>query len=219
MGDEQEFIRIVDWEDFLHPDPSRRAKPPLAWVKLQTDHLDRLGYLSPSEYGTYNRLVTLAASTNNRIPTRSGYVQRRGNVRLSTVKTLSNLGLIEFFTDARSAKKSQENQDDLEITASKVRANSQQNGHVEERDRTREDRTRHGQRLRAPASVLKNMNTPSPGLDDRPFDEIKDSVYAMAIKLETSDPLQIHRLAGQSLRITPKQCEAAVKQLIEDRQL
>lgn len=54
------------------------------------------------------------------------------------------------------------------------------------------------------------------GLDARSFETIKENVAALAERLQTQDPERIHKLAGQSHRLSRRQCEAAVKQLRED---
>ena len=55
--------------------------------------------------------------------------------------------------------------------------------------------------------------------DKRPFDDLKARVLEAAVKLNTDDPDQIEKLAGQSLKMSTKQIVEAVRQLKEDGKL
>ncbi|MEM1176042.1 MAG: hypothetical protein AAGI27_14625 [Pseudomonadota bacterium] len=223
MSKDGEYISIVDWGAHVHPDTARKAKPPYRWIKLLTEDLDVHGDLTLAEEGAYVRLLRLAALTGNSISNRSGFVQRRAGVSPKYVRKLLELGLIEITSKTDQGEKSQQNQTNSSETASTQPANGQQSANTEGKGLEGNRLDKRGEeekaRERAPSGVLMNTNSPSPTIDDRPFDEIKDNVYALAMKLETNDPEQIQMLACQSLRITPKQCEIAVSQLKQDGQL
>ena len=55
--------------------------------------------------------------------------------------------------------------------------------------------------------------------DPRSFEDLKTALRPIAVKLGTTDANTIHRLAGQSLRMSLKQIAAAVDQLVEDGEL
>jgi hypothetical protein len=85
-----EYIEIVGWSNHLHPDQARKVKPPYRWLKLQTENLDILGDLTLKEYGVYCRLLSLAASTNNRTVFSQKVIKRRARITQKDVEKLQN---------------------------------------------------------------------------------------------------------------------------------
>ena len=221
---EVEILEIVEWTDHLHPDITRKVKPPFRWIKLQSENLDMLGDLTLREFGAFSRLILLAALTNNETVWKPNWIKRRTGITQKDIEKLQNRGLVRIVWKSGALEESQQNQDKHSNTASGSQAHQQQSAGTEERgrDRSRSDKRGLGD-SQSPDFVNADSPLPTPrrsnGHDSRSFDDLKTQVLSAAKKLASRDPEQIYRLAGQSLRMSSKQVDAAVKQLIQDRQL
>ena len=103
------YLEVVDWGDHLHPDLTRKAKPPFRWLKLQTENLDVLGDLSLREYGAYCRVLNLAALTNNRMVYNANAIKRRTGITPKDVQKLQNRGLIRIVSRTSGAENLKKN--------------------------------------------------------------------------------------------------------------
>lgn len=217
-------LEIVGWSDHLHPDITRKVKPPFRWVKLQSENLDMLGDLTLREFGAFSRLILLAALTNNVTVWKPNWIKRRTGVTQKDIEKLQNRGLVRIVWKSGTLEESQQIQDNRSNTASGPQAHQQQSAGTEGRGRDRSRFDKRGLDDSQPPDVL-NTDSPAPtpsksnGHDPRSFDNLKIQVLSVARKLGSKDPNQIYRLAGQSLRMSSKQIGTAVKQLIEDRRL
>lgn len=127
----QNYLEIVDWDDFLHPDTRRKCKPPFRWCKLPTEFLDTHGDLSCREFGAYVRLIMLAASTNNRTAYNPTWIRRRAGVSRQVIESLSSRGLVRIGVDSVGDEKTQEKQTTFSKTASSPQANLPQTARLE----------------------------------------------------------------------------------------
>lgn len=221
---EVEFLEIVGWTDHLHPDITRKVKPPFRWVKLQSENLDMLGDLTLREFGAFSRLILLAALTNNETVWKPNWIKRRTGITQKDIEKLRIRGLVRIVWKSGELEECQQNQDNHSNTASGSQAHQQQSAGTEEmgEDRSRSDkRGLDGSRSADFSNADFPPTTPrrSNGHDPRSFDDLKIQVLSAAVKLGSRDPDQIYRLAGQTLRMSSKQVGTAVKQLIEDRRL
>lgn len=229
VADELQFLEIVDWDDFLHPDTTRKCKPPYRWVKLNTENLDTMGDLSLREYGAYCRLIMLAASTNNRTRFNPGWIKRRTGITQVLIENLSKRNLVRIVSESELAEKAEQNQSDSSGNASGHDGKPPQKSGQEGRGKGSDLNNTGGDESARPplaGSSIDSPPLPNPNLsmngrkrDPRSFDDLKPLVLTAATKLGTRDPDQIHKLAGPSLRMSPKQITTAVNQLIEDGKL
>lgn len=215
-----EYLEIVGWSDHLHPDVSRKVKPPYRWVKLETENLDCLGDLSLRDYGAFCRLLGLAALTNNRTVYNPAVIRRRTGVTKGELKRLENRGLIRIVTETNDFENSQQKQLADSISASSSSANLPQAAGPE------------GKGLEGKGSDMRGIESPTlsppplPAIpnqarspDLRSFDQLKSEVLAAGRKLNTADHRTIFNSARQTLGMSSRQVEECVRQLIEDNEL
>lgn len=126
MTNGPEYLEIVNWGDHLHPDLTRKVKPPFRWIKLQTENLDMLGDLSLREYGAYCRILNLSALTNNQTAFKTNWIKRRTGITPKDLQKLKNRGLIKITNSLSTVEESQQNQANDQETASDSQADLQQ---------------------------------------------------------------------------------------------
>ena len=215
-----EYLEIVHWSSHLHPDVSRRVKPPYRWVKLETENLDSLGDLSLRDYGAFCRLLGLAALTNNRIVFNAGVIRRRTGVTKGELKRLETRGLIRVVTEPTDFENSQQKQLADSISASSSSANLPQAAGPEGKglEEKRSDmRGIEPPTLSAPPLPAIPNQARSPDL--RSFDQLKSEVLAAGRKLNTADHQTIFNSTRQTLGMSRRQVEECVRQLIEDNEI
>jgi len=223
-----QYVKIVGWSDHLHPDLTRKVKPPFRWIKLQTENLDTLGDLTLREFGAYCRLLSLAALTDNRVVFNARAIKRRTGITPKDIEKLQNRGLVRITDESHAPEKNQRNQGrDLE-TASGFAEIPPQSAALEGKgsEEIGSDLNR-GDAIRGLSPRVEDTTSLSPPLpgsqrnrhDPRSFDELKAFVLRAATTLNSRDPDQIHKLAGQSLRMSRKQVATATQQLIQDGKL
>ena len=209
-----EYLEIVRWDAHLHPDVSRKVKPPYRWVKLETENLDSLGDLSLRDYGAFCRLLGLAALTNNRTVYNAAVIRRRTGVTKTELKRLQNRGLIRITEEKGAIEKSQQKQPPNSESASETQGESPQVASAEGMGIGKGSDSKEVDQTHYPASAsTSHLN------DRRSFDSLKTALLPVAQKLNTRDAHEIHKLAGQSLRMSTKQIQAGLTQLIEDGKL
>lgn len=247
MGDERrEFCEVIDWDAYQYTDTRKVRTPPWRWFRVQMTLLRSPEWLALSKpaRADFIALLGAASETGNLIPMDRRWLNARQLSR-SSVEKMSNFGLCRtFFLEPddkkiralraafsgvspppeAEAETETETETDGDRSSTVDRA-STTDGAVDRGSR-KDDlkislpspaptyRSRTGQ----PQSVREAVGKKN-GHDRRPFDAIKSDVLAMANRLKTSDPEQIHKLAGQTLRVTQKQIAVAIDQLTQDGDL
>ena len=219
-----EYLEIVNWGDHLHPDTTRKAMPPYRWVKLESENLDTLGDLSLRHYGAFCRLLNLAALTNNRTVFDAKVIRRRTGVTQKDIENLEKRGLIKIVEKTVDAEKHEQNQSPEPEIASGLQADPPQaaapEGKGEEGNGfdTRGLEIPESERL-CPFPLPADSSSKRSGHDPRSFNDLKRQILAAARKLKTSDAQTIFNSTRQSLRMSQRQVEVCVHQLIEDNEL
>ncbi len=239
------FLQIVDWSDYQYSDIRKKPNPPWRWCRLPTVLMSSPSFQSMTmpQRGALCSLLMLASETGNLIPDEPGFLRNRIQLDGRLRRSLIDLGVIQEIVlplDSREVK------DLRRVYSGGAPANRRTVEEEEEESRTESDAKESQSRAAAhdpgPYSG-RSIDIPSPhpgarkngsmehvsstlsgarrgkGKDPRSFDELKQQVLGVARKLNTADADKIHRLAGQSLKMSTKQIRVAVTQLIEDREL
>lgn len=220
------YLRVVDWSDHLHPDLTRKVKPPFRWIKLQSENLDMLGDLTLREYGAYCRLLNLAALTNNRTIFNAKAIKRRTGITQKDIEDLQNRGLLRIINRTDAPEKDEQKQGNDSKTASDIPANSPQPAAPEGKgeDSIGSDLNRTDTSIPCTSctpSDEKDSEEKTSKCDPRPFEDLKAEVKKMHSRLESidCDDDGLWKYGGQSLHMTRNQFDECVKQLRQDGEI
>ena len=208
-----EILEIVDWDRRISAELRRKTNPPYRWGKFFADDNDSVGDLSCAQHGAYMRLMALALTTDNRTAWRPEWIRRRLGVSRQMVDGLSARGLVRIVTSTISSQNSTQDQQQI----------FPDSGDFPEALRNRSGGRGEGKGLdmnRGEGSATPGTSNGSNRLaDSRTFDEIKSIVKRTAIRCKACDVETLMRLGGQSMKVTRKQCEVALDQLVADGEL
>lgn len=229
------YLAVTEWNTLQYH--KKLTNPP--WTRLHQAWLSdyRFSQLSLQQWGVLFGMHMLAARTGNRIPYDCAWIAKQFGKRTSPVsKVILNLisaGFLSEFEEHPSTKKInrlsfisdagvalQEGEEGKE-------GNTEQKGNSvspffdesHEPNRASQGVTRSATGLNTYPSSPQFDCTNQRRRDPRDFETIKTRVLHVAQKFNTTDADTVLRFAGQSLKISPKQCQTAVKQLIEDGKL
>ena len=219
----REFIEVCGWESFQYSGSHRKANPPWKWFRIHNSFLESPVWFSMTkpQRADFITLLSLASRTGNMIPNDKKWLRLHG-ASTKTLPSLEQLSLIREFSLPI---------DDKRIMALRSVFSGGTPPRGEER---REEENRGDAQVRSPGA--KDSDIPIPDvpnrhplagidlgqssrktgrMDRRPFDELKLAVKSH-IERFGADPDLIHRFAGQSLKMTPKQIATCVDQLVSD---
>lgn len=231
-AEQRKFLRVVDWDKLQYH--KKLEYPP--WTRLHREWLSdyRFCSLNLHQRGLLFCMHMLAARTANRIPYDLRWISNALTTRHTAVtQTLHKLIAKGFLTEFEVPLDSREDKH-LRFVSSADTTSPEGRRERGESDSNKEGTPSPVDKSISPApsalqAAMKRVTdrmdiTPSTsrrtkGHDSRSFDHLKSELLPIAIKLESNDHTYIHKLAGQRLRMTEKQCEIAVKQLIQDGKL
>lgn len=220
-AEKREFIAITDWDWLQNP---KRPEYP-AWTRLHREWLQSYEFmqLSMADRGFLLCMHMLAAQCANRIPNDPSWIARsigwRPQLVSHSLSACIALGLLSLFVDDAEGKKNKHLRKISGTQRVPVEGEGEGDRDISGKGGSAKSDSKPADHA-APAPPQEKNNfhpAPAPGrFDPRSFDDIKDLVYELATKLNTTNPESIFRLGGVSRQLSKRQIEVAVKQLIED---
>ena len=234
--DSREFLEVCDWESFQYSGSHKKPEPPWRWFRVHVSFMNSPIWqqMTKPQRSDFVSLLSLASQCGNLINADAKWLRLHG-ISSKTLATLTELQLIRRFSlpgDDQKIKNLRR------VFSGGTRAQSRREGEevgVPPFQRRGEETTPP-----APAPEIKDFSPPSPRVpieeitahmnaagaskqqgahDPRSFEDLKTALRPVALQLGTTDAHMIHRLAGQKLRMSLKQCTTAVNQLVEDGEL
>ena len=209
------MIRVAVFDLYQDLESMRKLEPPWKWFKMPSALLQDpvLRRLTNAQFGAYVKMLALAAETGNQIPLDGEWLKARTQIRLQVIRNLIGAGLlVEFEMDIESNEYKKLRQ----IYSGRSQAKRKRKG--------RENETKGEEELCEPVTqqpektqFLTMLGKPL-RLDHRPFPEIKETVFVLTEKLQTTDAGMILKCAP-SYDLTRRQVEVALDQLKEDGKL
>ena len=207
----RKFLAVADWEKLQYH--KKLSNPP--WTRLHQGWLDdyRFTGLSLQQRGVLFCMHMLAAKTANRIPYDIRWIANQLGCKSSAgskvILNLISTGFLLEFAETPETKGINSLPFVYDVEAALPE------------EEQRKNRTELEQKGNPPVDKnsidLPDMSPSGRGRDNRDFSELKDRVLKVASQLRTKDPYEIHPTVAQTM--TFRQCEVAVKQLIQDRKL
>ncbi len=207
----RKFLAVTDWNKLQYH--KQLTNPP--WTRLHQDWLTdyRFSQLSLQQRGVLFCMHMLAARSANKIPFDVPWIAKQFGCKSSAVsKVVLNListGFLLEFAETQESKGINSLPFVYDVEAAPPEGEQRKNRtEGEQREKHRADKS---------SIELPDMSPNRRKRDDRDFSELKDRVLKVATQLGTKDPYEIHPTVAQTM--TFRQCEVAVKQLIQDRKL
>ena len=219
----REFCQVVDWDAFQYTETRKVPKPPWKWFRIQMTLLRSWEWnqLTKPLRADFIALLGAASETGNLIPTDRKWLRARdiSPVSIQKLVKVELCRLIQLAPDDPQIR-------NLRRAFSGVTPPPEAEGEAEtdteseaESPRQSDSRSRLALSSGAERRGAGNSKRDRRTLDSRSFDELKLLVSQAAAKLGSNDGAEIHKLAGQSLRMTRKQTIEAVRQLRQDGDL
>jgi hypothetical protein len=231
---------VVDWDAYQYSDKRKKPNPPWRWCRLPRALMDspEFQHLTWQQRGAFCWLLMLASETGNLIPNESDFLLNRIQLRSKLKLNLIQSGFIEEFTlpaDSPEIKRlrriySGGPPEDFRTVEGEGEAEAEPHTKTLS-GRGANLKSKGGSPPARPPSagpekefkILRPESAhdeqPQGGWDDRPFDEIRDTVLQLARTWHTIDPAEIFRLGGQAARLSFQQCAVAIEQLLQDGDL
>ena len=231
-NDRREFLEVCDWDSFQYSGSHKKPNPPWRWFKVPVNFVQSPTWLSLTrqQRGDFIGILAAASQTGNMIPNDPNWLRSFG-VSPKIAKKLSQLGLIRVFSLPANDQKIKNLRRVFSGGTSAQRRGEENRG----------EQIRGEETTPLALSPEKNIFSPhAPNVpieeitarmtaagaskgkkahDPRSFEDLKTALRPVALQLGTTDAHTIHRMAGQSLRMSLKQCTTAVNQLVEDGEL
>ncbi len=228
----REFLEVCDWDYFQYSGSHKKPNPPWRWFKGPVNFVQSPTWLSLTrqQRGDIIGILAAASQTGNMIPNDPNWLRSFG-VSPKIAKNLAQHGLIRIFSLPSDDQKIKNLRRVFSGGTPSQRSGAEQSSNkgsgAEPKPPASAPEINNFDPLarRVPIEEITAQMTAAGASkkkeahDPRSFEDLKTALRPIAVKLGTTDAHTIHRLAGQSLRMSLKQCTVAVDQLVEDGEL
>ena len=227
-NDHDRYIEVCDWESFQYSGSHKKTNPPWKWFRLHNSFIASPTWLAMTkpQRADFVTMLSLASRTGNMIPDDRKWL-RLHDVSAKTLPRLEQMSLIRSFSLLPDDKR-------IRTLRSVYSGGAPPRGEQSREEEDKKEETReipHGRSLEVRDSDILVVDVPTGHLlsgtelgclskkpkrkDPRSFEDLKLAVKPY-IQIYGDDAALIHRFAGQSLKMSPKQVAACVRQLVAD---